>query len=102
MVAIRKRAVHRNSPFVRRPKPLLLGTPTERVAAKQEDVFDMNTTSGTDREAALETHAPDALLAMQNVVLLPHTGSATVAARHAAVTHLRQNRIQQFSILGCS
>jgi lactate dehydrogenase-like 2-hydroxyacid dehydrogenase len=58
--------------------------------------------SGTIRGAGLDVFArepqvPEELLAMDNVVLLPHVGSASVATRNAMATLVAQNLVSWFA-----
>ena len=46
---------------------------------------------------AREPHVPDELLALENVVLLPHLGSATVAAREAMGRRAMSNLVAVFA-----
>jgi lactate dehydrogenase-like 2-hydroxyacid dehydrogenase len=58
--------------------------------------------SGTIRAAGLdvfarEPHVPEQLLDMDNVVLLPHVGSASVATRNAMATLVAENLVSWFA-----
>jgi lactate dehydrogenase-like 2-hydroxyacid dehydrogenase len=58
--------------------------------------------SGTIRGAGLdvfarEPHVPDELMAMDNVVLLPHVGSASIATRNAMATLVAENLVSWFA-----
>jgi lactate dehydrogenase-like 2-hydroxyacid dehydrogenase len=58
--------------------------------------------AGTIRAAGLdvyahEPHVPEPLLAMENVVLLPHVGSASIATRNAMATLVAENLVSWFA-----
>jgi lactate dehydrogenase-like 2-hydroxyacid dehydrogenase len=58
--------------------------------------------SGTIRAAGLdvyarEPHVPEPLIEMDNVVLLPHVGSASVATRNAMATLVAENLVSWFA-----